>query len=308
MNRKSILKFIKNYWTALRPFSLTLAAAAVGYGILAAFIDGHLFSGRAWHDWLVIGLVIIAGLASQAGANLINDFFEGSFKYPDPGMLVRKFLGRERNVFDIFVFLSGIAVLGIAALTGLYLVFISDIWMLVIGLTGLVGSYAYTGEPFVYKRKGLGVPLSFLLMGPLMSLGAYYPFASSFSWMPVIISLPGSLLVPALMISNEMRDFSRDHRLSLGTLSVRIGSMWSTRLYESLLVLMYVLTVVYIIAGIFPWYAVFSTASLPLAVSAWNHVRNFKRLSIPATNRLHLVYNSAVIVSIAAALFSGYYR
>lgn len=303
INRKQLFFYIKQFWIALRPFSLTLAFSSTSYGILAAKINGTLFTGTRWQNWLVIILVTIAGLASQAGANLVNDYFEGSFKYSGSDTKTIKFLGRQRSYFDVFVFLTGLAVLGLAGLIGIYLIYISNIWMLVIGLTGLIGSYAYTGEPFVYKRKGLGVPLSFLLMGPLMTLGAYFPFTKTFSLTPILLSLPGSLLIPALMISNEMRDFKRDHKLSLGTLSVRIGSFWSTRLFEMLLILMYGLTITFVILKLFPVYALFSLITLPLAVSAWNHVRKFERLSIPSTNRLHMAYN--VIILLCLLIWGG---
>ncbi len=290
------------YFIALRPFSLTLALASTTYGILAAFINGLLFTDRIWHDILLIILITGAGIASQAGANLINDYFEGSFKYNNTSTKTRKFLGRERTYFDIFVFMSGIAALGLAGLVGIYLIYITDLWMLVIGLIGLIGSYAYTGEPFVYKRKALGVPLSFILMGPLMTLGAYYAITGSFSLTPMLLSLPGSLLIPALMVSNELRDFKHDEKFSLGTLTVLIGSFWSNRLFEFLILTMYVLTIIFVIIGYYPIYALISLLTIPVAIIAWNRVRKSKNLSIPSTNRLHLWFNTIILVSLIISI------
>ena len=164
MKMKQFKLFIKNYWIALRVFYFSLTFASTTYGILAAYINGFFKDNSLSYMIFLVVIIEIAGLASQAGANLINDFFEGSFKYPAQNTKTTKFLNMKRTYFDIFVFLSGIAALLLACLIGLYLIYRTNIWMLFIGLIGVIGSYAYTGEPFVYKRKGLGVPLSFILL------------------------------------------------------------------------------------------------------------------------------------------------
>ena len=294
-------KWTREFLVALRIFSLTLALGATTLGILAAWRDGSMGYPMEIHNIMLIFLVTVAGLASQAGANLINDYFEGSFKYNDPSVKTLDFLGHKRSVFDVLVFLAGLAALGLAGLIGLYLVYLSGPLMLVIGLVGLIGSYAYTGEPFVYKTKGLGVFLSFLLMGPLMTLGAYFPFSGTLSWYPVVLGLPLSLLVPALMLSNEMRDFKRDERLSMGTMSTRIGSRLSLRLYEFLVFGSMLLVVFYVIMGIYPMAALLVLVLFPMALKAHGCVSRFERLSIPWTNRLHL--GNFVILTLSLLLF-----
>ncbi len=300
---KQIKSLIKNYWIALRVFSLTLAFASTAFGILAAYINGF-FQGHStpYMVFLVI-IILIAGLASQAGANLINDFFEGSFKYTPQGTKTIKFLKMERSYFDVFVFLSGIAFLLLCCAIGLYLIYITDIWMLVIGLVGVIGSYAYTGEPFVYKRRGLGVPLSFILMGPLMSLGSYYAIAGSFSFTPILLNLPTSLLIPALMISNEMRDFLRDQKFAMGTMTVRIGDKLSKILFTSLMCGVYILTIIYIIVELFPIYSIVSFITLPYAIKAINNVRNYKNLGIQNTTKVHLYYSLIIMICLIISFF-----
>jgi len=283
--RASILQTIK----AMRLFSLTLALGATSMGIIAAWKAGYLvLSDRL--DLLFVILITIAGLAVQCGANLINDFFEGSFKYHEPGTPVIKFLRRERTYFDIWIFLLGLMMLGISGLIGLFLVWKTDWIMLAIGLAGVIGSYAYTGEPFVYKTRGLGVPLSFLLMGPLMVLGAWYPFSMNLSWYPVVFGLPLSLLVPAMMISNEMRDFNRDISLDMGTLSNRIGSRASKLLYVVCIAGLFLLTIIYSLSGIYPLICLGTLILLVPAWRAWQSINRFEGLGIPRTNRLHLFY------------------
>ncbi len=287
---KKLGLYMKEYILALRVFSLTLALASTTFGILAAHHLGYLFTENIGHDILLIFLVTIAGLLSQVGANLINDYFEGSFKYRDYSKTKIKFLGKERSYFDVFVFLSGLAALGIACLIGLYLIYISDFYMFLIGIIGVIGSYAYTGEPFVYKRRGLGVILSFILMGPLMVFGAFYPFGQHFTWYPILLALPVSMFIPSLMISNEMRDFKRDQRIAMGTLSVILGPKFSLMLYDFLVFGAFVLTIVYVATGLYPLPTLLVGLLIPTALKARKCVKNFERLSIPYTNQLHLGY------------------
>ena len=60
------------------------------------------------------------------------------------------------------------------SLIGLYLVVAARPAIVVLGLLGLAGGYFYTAPPFQYKFHALGVPLVFVLMGPLMVVGSYF--------------------------------------------------------------------------------------------------------------------------------------
>ncbi len=298
------------YLKALRLLSLTLALGATTSGILAARLAGYIaLSGPDTARQIrLIVLVTVAGLAVQTGANLINDYFEGSFKYRQPGRPVRRrgmteaaalrdqelrryrFLGRERTAFDITIFAGGIGLMGLASVIGLYLVWISRWGMLVIGLVGVIGSYAYTGEPFVYKRRGMGALMSWVLMGPLMNLGAWYPFGGGWSWYPVLIGLPLSFLVPALMLSNEMRDFHRDRRVVAGTLSTRIGPALTRRLYTSLLAASFLSAIGLVLGRVLPPNYLAVLLLLPLALRARSSVQSHAPAGIPWTNALHLAF------------------
>jgi len=286
----------KEFIHAARVFSLSLAIGSTSMGIIASWHDGSLAALETSKAVLLIVLITVAGLAAQLGANLINDYFEGSFKYKNPvvptnplapAVTTMRFLNRNRTVFDVFVFLSGIAALGLAGLIGLYLTYISSWPMLLIGLLGLAGSYGYTGEPIVYKNKGLGALLSFILMGPLMNLGAYYPIARIFSWNPIILGLPLSLLIPALMISNEMRDFEGDNGLEIGTLSNRIGRRWTLFIYDSLLACSLIAIVVLVVLELYPVQSLLSLLFLPIALEARRRVVRHKNSGIRLTNLLH---------------------
>src|SRR5207244_3477650 len=81
------------------------------------------------------------------------------------------------------------------ALAGLYLIAQRGWPIILLGLLGLAGGYFYTAPPFEYKFKALGIPLVFLLMGPLMVAGSYYAITGMFDPATVIVSVPVGLLV-----------------------------------------------------------------------------------------------------------------
>lgn len=297
MNKDYVIKFIKDSWKAFRPFSLTLAIGSTTLGIVAAY-KMRAINFSSSRDLLLVILVTIAGLLAQSGANLVNDYFEGSFRYYRPSGRKVKFLGVDRTYFDIYVFLWAMTCFGLSSLIGLYLIYITDYKMLIIGLIGIFGAYAYTGEPFVFKRKGLGVPISFITMGPLMVLGASYPFTKELSLYPILLSLPASFIIPALMISNEMRDFQRDANLSLGTLSVRIGSKLSTYIYRFLVFGAYILTAIYVMLDFYPITTLLVFITLPIALKAHRAVCKFEKLGIPYTNNLHWTFTLLLIATL----------
>ncbi len=283
---------------ALRPLSLTLALASTTTGIIIAYKDGAFDGFSTLRNVVLILLVTVAGVFAQSGANLVNDYFEGSFHYKRNSPQKYKFLGAKRSRFDILVFMLGLASFGAAALIGLYLIYITNIFMLFIGLAGIIGGYAYTGEPFVYKRKALGVPLSFFFMGPLMVFGAYFVFTQTFSLHILYYSLPISFFIPLLMLSNEMRDYERDKGLSLGTLSVKAGIGFSKRLYLFLMISSYALVVVLMITRYISPLGILVFVTAPLAIKAYRSASASKRTGIPITNQCHFLFSVIYLIAL----------
>jgi 1,4-dihydroxy-2-naphthoate octaprenyltransferase len=290
-------KLIKDIWIASRPLSLTLALYSTTLGMVIAHMEGKLLTGNTLFDVWKILLVTAAGLFVQTATNFINDYFESGFRPPAPGEKLYNFLGRKRPWFDILIFLLGVACFGATALIGLYLVWISTPLLLIIGGIGLIGGYCYTGEPVVYKRLGLGALLSFILMGVLMVCGSYMAFTGYFSWASIVLGLPVTLMIPLMMISNELRDYQRDKELNIRTLTVRIGFRRGKALYLTLLSLSYALTSLYTIMGLLPWATLRVWITLPLAIKAYKTSSEARREGVPDTNKLHLIFGLLMIIS-----------
>lgn len=298
LTKEYLLKLIKDLWIALRPLSLTLAIASTTLGLVIAGRDGFILSEDLYMNLIKIFFVTLGGILVQGGANLVNDFFEGSFKYKRPETKTYKFLKYQRTSFDLLVFAFSMACFGITALIGLYLIYVTDIKLLYVGIAGIIGSYAYTGEPIVYKKRGLGTPLSFLLMGPLMVLGSYFVFTGKYAWSPVLISTPAALMIPLMMLSNELRDYERDKNLGLKTLVVKIGSKAGRVLYLTMLVTAYALTTILVFLGRMPATVLLVYATLPIAIKAYKKVSMAKGSGIPITNKLHIAFNTLTILAL----------
>ncbi len=217
------------FTNALRPFSLVVALVSCGLGARLASLESSLSA-------VALLLVIAAGLLLQIGVNLINDMVDLDFPGAGGGMAHACEVDIRRN------YRLGLICFAIAMAIGIYFVALRGWPMLVVGLTGIAGAFAYTAEPINYKRRGLGIPMVFLLMGVLMVQGAYLALSGHFSNRILLHSLPVSTMVSLLLLSNELRDYEGDRKHDIATLSVRIGFRNGVWLFWGLILLAYTLS------------------------------------------------------------------
>ncbi|WP_051585845.1 prenyltransferase [Caldanaerobius polysaccharolyticus] len=294
----------KSIWKALRFFSLTIAFISTSLGISMAFYDGELFKGRPFYVViLMIVLSTLVGLFVQAGVNLVNDYFEGKYDSANAAEKKYRFLGMERTKTEICIFLCGILCFFAGSLIGLLLVYFSNAVVLAIGIIGVIGGYFYTGYPFNYKDKGLGPLFSFVLMGPLMICGAYYLFALKVPAHVILASLSVGLLIPALHISNELRDIERDRLNGIATFSVRFGFSTGLKVYKGLVVGSYMMTVILVLFKVFPLFTLATLVTVPMALNVYK-LHNVDRVKfVPATAKLHFVFG---LILVGALVIAGF--
>src|SRR3954452_24809338 len=203
-------------WEILRPFAYTASVIPVLAGAALAWGDGR------W-AWLPFLAALAGGILLHSGTNVINEIYDvrkGIDTITSPRASHALVKGRltERQAFAI-----AFAFFGLAVLAGLGLTFLRGWPIVALGLIGLAGVYFYTAPPFQYKFHALGVPIVFLLMGPLMTVGAYFAVSGAWSTTAFWLSLPIGLLVAAILHGNEWRDISEDTRAGITTLSSRTG-------------------------------------------------------------------------------------
>ncbi len=268
-----------------RPFSLVVALASCGLGLWLGALEGPA-------EPLIVLTVLSAGLLLQLGVNLINDKSDLHLMHGGDAVI------RRRRAAVYLSYRVGLACFALAIVIGLALVAQRGWELLVIGLLGVLGAFAYTTEPFDYKRRGLGVALVFWLMGVLMVEGAYVAVTGELSWQVFWHSLPVSCLISQLLLGNEIRDLERDREQGIRTLGVRVGLRDARRLYWSLMGCAYALSACYAVMGWlpgFPWVLV----PLPLLVPMARHLGAARRGPLPPwTGRFLLLFTLAYALAL----------
>ncbi|HEY7526908.1 MAG TPA: LLM class flavin-dependent oxidoreductase [Candidatus Limnocylindria bacterium] len=246
-------------WEVIRPFSFTASIIPVAAGGALAFADGRF-------NLALFLLALLGGVLLHIGTNVTNEIYDvrkgiDTITSPRASHAILKGRIGERSAY-----VFALAAFAAAAALGVALIAVRG-WPIVgLGLAGLAGGYFYTAPPFEYKFRALGLPLVFLLMGPLMTVGSY--FAVSGRWSPValVLSLPIGLLVAAILHGNEWRDIREDTRAGIVTLSSRIGREWAHYGYLGLTLGAYIVLSLAVVAGALPPATMLAILSLPLLV------------------------------------------
>ncbi len=227
----------------------------------------------AWLDaavWWKVLLALVVALALIVGVNYANDYSDGIRGTDDvrsgPLRLVGSKLASPRAVLT-----AAILSLAVGAVAGLVLAAVSAPWLIAVGAVCIAGAWLYTGGKKPYGYLGLGEVAVFVFFGLVAVLGTQYTQALRIDWVGVVLAVVMGSLSSAVLVANNLRDIPTDADSGKITLAVRLGDKRTRVLYQLLLVVALVLTVV--LAAATPWCLVGLVAA-PLAVRAAGPVRS----------------------------------
>jgi 1,4-dihydroxy-2-naphthoate polyprenyltransferase len=246
-------------WEIARPFSFTASTVPVAVGGALAAVEGKF-------DWTLFLVSLVAGVLLHIGTNVTNEIYDvrkGVDTIVSPRASHAIVKGR---ISDREAYVVAVAAFALAFALGLYLVSVRGWPVVALGLAGLIGGYTYTAPPFQYKFSPYGIPLVFMLMGPLMVVGSYFVITGTIDWSALAISIPVGFLVAAILHGNEWRDISEDARAGARTFSVRMGRQAAHWLYLALVVGAYIALTVAVLAALLPTWTLLAILSLPLLV------------------------------------------
>lgn len=291
-------------WEVVRPFSFTASIIPVAAGGALAFADGRFNPG-------LFVLALLGGVLLHIGTNVTNEIYDvrkgiDTITSPRASHAILKGRIGERAAYAF-----ALSAFAIAALIGVVLV-ASRGWPIVaLGVAGLAGGYFYTAPPFEYKFRALGLPLVFLLMGPLMTVGSYYAVSGDWSPVALVLSLPIGLLVAAILHGNEWRDIREDTRAGIVTLSSRVGREWAHYGYLGLTLGAYIVLALAVVAEALPPATLLAILSLPLLVvvvraaelGASGQARAIAMIDLQ-TARLHAAFGALLVAGVVLAAVS----
>ncbi|NLC77067.1 MAG: prenyltransferase [Clostridia bacterium] len=235
---------LKTWFLAGRPWSLTAAAIPVTLGSAIAWNQGY------FHPGLFL-LSLIGGAAIQLGTNYTNtygDYISGVDTIESNQTSPQLVQGILQPAHMLRV---GLGAFAFASAIGLYLVYLRGWPLLLIGVLGILGGYGYT-LGIAYKYRGLGTPLVFFLMGPMMAWAAYFVQTGFSSWVPVLASVPIGFLISGLLHANDFRDIPHDREAGIITLGTILGFDRSLPFYYFLNLGAYLSLVLLVITGVLP--------------------------------------------------------
>lgn len=276
---------VQLWMKAVRPYAYSASVVPVAIGGLYARVTGTEFS------WLRFGVALASGVLLHTAANLWNDYydFKGGVDRAGGGIGSGVLVKGEMTPVRCFRGAVVCAVLG--TLGGAWLASQVGWGLLVLGLAGLFGAWAYSAGPLSPKHRALGEVWVFLLMGVGMTLGGFMAQTGCFSWTAVAAGMPAALLMTLILYVNNLRDQVSDREAGLRTLPMKLKPV-GARLLAGLLPAGAYLMTLLMAATRLPPATLISLLSVPLAV------RGFRRIwkepvgerDVVGAAQLHMVF------------------
>lgn len=265
--RASFSNPFARYFAATRPAFLTASLMACLIGLASARNSGFSF------DWILALVTLFFGLLAQAGANVLNDYYDAQngtdaqnteriFPFTGGSRFIQNGVLTETQTRNF-----GFALFFCVALAGVWLMAHSSPTLLYVGLAGLFIGWAYSAPPFRLNSRGLGelcIVAGFLLI----VVGADLVLRKDFSFVPFVAGLSYAFLASNLLYINQFPDRAAD--IAAGKLH------WVARLevrraragYVLIGALAYGWLLLCVVLGWLPVFALLALLSLPLSLKA----------------------------------------
>ncbi len=228
----------------LRTLPAAVSPVLAGSGIAA-------FEGD--FSWLLALLCLVVALALQVGVNYANDYSDG-IRGTDADRVGPMRLVGSGAAEPGSVKAAAFASFGVAALAGLGLVILSQLWwLLAAGVAAIAAAWFYTGGRRPYGYLGLGELFVFVFFGLVAVGGTVLVQVEATPPATWAAAVTIGALACAILVANNLRDLAGDAASGKRTLATRLGER-GTRWFFAVLVVV-ALGAVVAVAALTTWWA-----------------------------------------------------
>jgi len=238
---------LSTLFLASRPQFLTASVSPVLVGSSLGFAIAGTF------NWPLFLLALFGMMALHAGANIANDYFDSLSGNDWANKNVTPFSGGRQFIQQGIIspkatLLAALVCLTAGAALGVVILLITrSIFILAIGLIGLLGGFFYTAPPVKFGYRGVGEIAIAFLFGILPVYGSYYLQTGLIDITPLPAACVVGILIFLIIFVNEFPDLPADAAVNKKNLIVRFGVPVSVWIYR----IVVISTFVIMVAGIF---------------------------------------------------------
>lgn len=245
---------------AARPRTLSLSMTPVAVGAAVAWAEGSQV------HWLAVAAAFVASAFIQIGTNLHNDAADAERGGDGPGRIGPPRATASGLLSAMNVHLGALASFAMAALMGVYLIYVGGWPILLLGILSIASGWGYTGGPYPIAYTPLGEAFVVAFFGVVAVAGTHLLCTGHTTPAAVIAGVAVGSLTGAVLLVNNYRDVEDDARVGRRTLPIVVGPYLSIWFYA--LMMLFPFALLPIIGELLPrgyvWPAV---VALPLAAA-----------------------------------------
>ena len=252
---------LSQFFALIRPRTLTAAFSPV---VLGAAMGATQFAPTQPIGLSIIYTlgILICVLSAQIAANIWNEYFD--FKSGldltqaagNSGSIVRD--GISPAIIKRWGYMTTILplILGIALAKAV------TWWYIPVGMLCILTSILYSGGPKPISRTPFGELASGLAMGFAIVGITFFAWTHTLHWTYLIPAVPSTILIGAIMMTNNLRDFTNDANHGRRTLVILLGRERGLQLLQGLFLISSLWILIWTICGVIPWPSLVALLSL----------------------------------------------